>query len=198
MIASMRPLNLTSQALESVVELTYCYEAWWSLVNRDNKASFGAPSERYDAFFSTASRSLLLSATVIAHQLFEKRKQGDTVSIETLLRSFPGANSQLEMQIRSEIKSNWPIVQKVFALRNEVYAHRSSASSPEDVFRKVAITPNQLKEVVGLAQRCVAQLAEAVGDRYEHEFLEELESISSLVKEDLADLMLALNEQMQR
>jgi hypothetical protein len=87
-----------------------------------------------------------------------------------------------------------PAITKVFALRNKVYAHRTNASIPEDVFRQVGVTPNQLRSVVVLAQRCVALLADAVGERAETDLLEELKSRSSWVSEDLVSLMQALNK----
>jgi len=188
----MQQINPTAQAIERVIELTHCYELWWALVDRDNKEVFSPVCERYDHFFSTTIHSLLLSITVITYQLFETRR--DTVSINLLMESLRVSHAGLVSQIESEIDQQKPIVVKVFALRNKVYAHRSNALIPEDVFKKAGVTPNQLKSVVVLAQRCVALLADAVGECVEQDFLEELKSISSLVNEDLANLMRTLNK----
>ena len=188
----MQQLNPTAQAIERVIELTHCYEVWWALVDRDNKATLSPVCERYDHFFSTTIHSLLLSITVIAYQLFETRR--DTVSINTLMESLRESHAVLVSQMESEIDQKKPIIVKIFALRNKVYAHRSKALIPEDVFKQVGVTPNQLKSVVLLAQRCVALLADAVGECVEQDFLEELKSRSSWVNEDVANLMQTLNK----
>lgn len=188
----MQHLNPTAQAIERVIELTYCYEIWWSLVDRDNKDAFSPVCEQYDEFFSTAIHSFLLSITVITYQLFETRH--DTVSINSLLEPLKTSHAGLVSQIKSEIDQQKSTIVKIFSLRNKVYAHRSNASLPEDVFRKVGVTPNQLRTVVALAQQCVALLADAVGERVEQDFLEELKSRSSWANEDLANLMRTLNK----
>lgn len=188
----IQQLNPIAQAVERVIELTYCYELWWALVDRENQETFSPAYERYDHFFSTTIHSLLLSITVITYQLFETRP--DTVSVNSLLGSLEATHSGLVAQIKSEIDQQKPVIAKVFALRNKVYAHRIKASAPEDVFRKVGVTPNQLKSVVVLAQRCVALLADAVGDHAERDLLEEFESRSSWANEDLLSLMQALNK----
>ena len=192
----MQHLNPTAQAIERVVELTYCYEIWWSLVDRDNKEAFSLVCEQYDEFFSTAIHSLLLSITVITYQLFETRR--DTVSINSLLEPLKTSHAGLVNQLKSEIEQQKSTVVKIFSLRNKVYAHRSNASLPEDVFREVGVTPNQLRAVVTLAQRCVALLADAVGERVEENFLEELKSRSSWANADLTNLMRSLSEDKHR
>ena len=188
----MKHLNPTAQAIERVVELTYCYEIWWSLVDRDSKEAFSPVCEQYDEFFPTAIHSFLLSITVITYQLFETRR--DTISINSLLEPLQNSHSGLVSQIKSEIDQQKPTIVKIFSLRNNVYAHRSNASVPEDVFKKVGVTPNQLRDVVVLAQRCVALIADAVGERAEHDFLEEIKLRSSWANEDLANLMRTLSE----
>ncbi|MGN6153747.1 MAG: hypothetical protein ACTHOH_17340 [Lysobacteraceae bacterium] len=187
----MQQLNPTAQAIERVIELTCCYEAWWSLVDRDNRDAYSPVFDRYGQFFSTTIHSLLLSFTVIAYQLFETRK--DTVSINSLLSSLDVSHEKLVTYIKSEIDRQKPITAKVFALRSKVYAHRSKDVTPEEVFKNVGITPNELRSVLVLAQKCVALIAGAVGERAEQDLLKELKSQSLWMHEDLGSLMKTLN-----
>jgi len=151
--------------------------------------------QRYGEFFYTVIHSLQLSLTIIVYQLFEKRKKDDTASIYSLVRSLPTEHEELALRITSDVKKSWPLVLKVFALRNEVYGHRSATFQPEDVFNRVGITPGQFKSLVELAQRCIASLAEVLEGRSESEFFDELRSRSSWATEDLGNIMLAIGEE---
>jgi AbiU2 len=187
----MPQINATAEAIERVVELTCCYETWRQLTNRENELIYKPVIEQYDEFFSTVIHSLLQSVSVISYQLFERRD--DTVSIISLLKTLTGSHASLVSCIKADIDLHKPLLVKVFALRNKVYAHRSNAASPKEVFQSVVITPNELGSIVSLAQKCVVALADAVGERPKDELLDEIRARSSWADQDIVNLMSALH-----
>ncbi len=188
----MRSLNPIAQAIERVIELTYCYEIWRALTNIENKDRFGSVCETYDDFFFTIIRSLETSVVVIAYQLLGDRRN-DVVSIRSLRESLPDGYCELSERIKSNIDARKDLISRVTSLRHNVYAHRNRDLTPQEVYEKAKITPNEYQSIVELAQKCVASLAEAFGERQEGVFLQELELSSASANKELANLMLTLS-----
>jgi len=48
-------------------------------------------------------------------------------------------------------------------MRNQVFAHRWNAKTPQVVFHEASVTPNMMKEITELAQSIICDLAEGFG-----------------------------------
>ncbi len=183
--------NANEELAERVAELTDYFELWSDLTNRENESVYRPVIEEYGSFFETIVHSLLQGFSVVTYQLFETRP--DSHSILSLLRKLEGDGHFSGAAIRYEIDSHKPLLGKVFALRNKVFAHRSTADKPEAVFGSAGLTPNQMRSVVSLAQQLVAELVDANGGDSRDTLLEQYHARACRVREQSQALLVRLH-----
>jgi hypothetical protein len=190
-LAPMPDIEVNRELGDRVFELTDYFTVWWDLSAKDNESTHRPVVETYGNYFSTIIHALLQCFAVVAYQLFETRK--DTHSIPKLMRELEERGAYAGSVLRQEIDSNRSTLSKVFALRNKVFAHRVSAESPQLVFSKAGITPNEMKQIVELAQRAVGELVEANGGIKNEHFLSRCKHRESLAQEQSQAVIRKLN-----
>lgn len=187
----MASSDQNEEVIDRVSELTEYFELWWDLSNRENEHVYRPVFEQYGRFFSTTTHALLQGFAVVAYQLFETRP--DSHSIPALLRQLEKSDPALALEIRGKLERHRPVLGKVFALRNKVYAHRSASESPETVFGNAGITPNEMREIVALSQQLAADLAETNGGYSREEVIGRYHAQASRIREQSQALLVRLH-----
>ena len=176
------PINEVSREIcDRVFELSDYFAVWWDLSDKNNEATHKPVIQAHGNYFSTITHALLQGYAVVAYQLFETRQ--DTHSIYTLLRELEERHAFDGSALRQTIERKRTILSKAFALRNKVFAHRISSETPEAVFTKAGITPDEMQELVHLAQRTAGELVEASGWISGEAFLARCKHRESLARE---------------
>jgi hypothetical protein len=125
------------------------YDIWWIYREKDSRAKYVNIMNQYLDFFHTSVQSHFLAMVVEIYKLYETRK--DTANFPSLVKlvlehNLMDQNTQVELKNKiKEAKSQW---KKVAILRSELFAHRSISSTYEAIYKKTAITPNQIKELI--------------------------------------------------
>jgi hypothetical protein len=187
----MAASDANDELVERAGELSRYHEIWWQLVNRENEAAYRPVLETYETYFETTTHALLQGFSIIVYQLFERRR--DSYSIAWLLGELKSAFPVPVAAVRAEIEQHKPLLAKVFSLRNKVYAHRSTSAPPESVFAEVGITPNEMRKVVALVQRAVAELVPCNDGRSSAELQEIFTTHASIARAETEALLVSLH-----
>lgn len=146
------------EMFERVIELSRSYAIWRELVSKENFALYAKIIDDHQDFFSATTHSLFQGFSVIAYQLFERRK--NTTSIPGLIESFARSHPRIAQQLNETIDATRPLLGKIFSIRSNVYAHRNRLQPPEDFFAAAGLTPTEMETVVRFAQGMIAAIAE--------------------------------------
>jgi hypothetical protein len=148
---------------DRVVELTRSHAILWVLWDTENDKRYASVIESHQDYFQGIGSSLFQGFCVITYQLFDKRN--DVKSMPDLISYLSSLNPKLEQQLKSNINSQKPLLDKFFSYRNNIFAHRNKAKRPWDVFGKQSKTriKSEMKAIVDLAQKITSALAEAGG-----------------------------------
>ena len=179
------------EMIERVIELSRSYSVWWTLVNRENFEKYSQAIEDHKDYFETTSHSLFQGFSVITYQLFETRS--DTINIPSLVKELAPSNPSLSSALSASVNAMRPLLGKAFAIRNNVYGHRTKKQPPEDVFAAAGITSDEMRTIVLLAQDLVSTLGEIAGVETKNELLEEIKNREDYAAEDTRLILEALS-----
>lgn len=185
--------SMIRDMVERVIELTRGYAIWWTLVDKANFDRYGMTINRHEDFFATTTHALFQNITIITHQLFDKRS--GTTSLVNLTRELATSNPALQCKLMKEIEACEPHLRKVRSIRSNVYAHRSKAKCPENIFAEERLTPAEMERIVLLSQRLVVALAISAGMEDITDIKDELKRREEYACEDTQLIMEALNQQ---
>jgi hypothetical protein len=148
---------------DRVVELTRSHAVLWMLWNKKNCKRYASVIENHQDFFQAIASSLFQGFCVITYQIFDKR--GDVKSLHELISYLSSLNPKLEGQLKSDINSQKPLLDKFFSYRNKIYGHRDKSKRPWEIFgvQSKSRLKNEMKAIVNLAQKITSALAEAAG-----------------------------------
>jgi len=148
---------------DRVVELTRSHAILWVLWDTENNKRYSPVIESHQDYFQGIGSSLFQGFCVITYQLFDKRN--DVKSMQDLISYLSSLNPKLEHQLKSNINSQKPLLDKFFSYRNNIFAHRNKAKRPWAVFGQQSKTriKCEMKAVVDLAQEIISALAETAG-----------------------------------
>ena len=156
-IVSKRQLNAIEEALDQVTQLSRHYALWWYLRKKSNVALYRNVLMRYPEVFVTIADSLLESYCVGIYRLFDKR--GDVISLIRLLEGLKKQNPAVARQLQKKIDTALDSLEKVRLLRHKIFGHRDRLLSPQDVFARVKLKPEEMQSLVDLAKEIVCALA---------------------------------------
>jgi len=149
---------------ERVTELSRSNAILWVLqdasnYNRYNKVFFNRPD-----FFNAIASSLHQEFCVITYQLFDN-KRNDVKSLPSLIKYLSSLDAALERKLKSNIDAQQALLDKYFAYRHKIYAHRDKAKSPWDIFGEVPkpLAKREMEAIVRLARNTVSALSGASG-----------------------------------
>ena len=189
---SMNDFSTSRELIERTIELSRCYAIWWELLNRSNFTRYEQVIQNHEDYFAATTHALFQSIAVISYQLFERRP--DTQSIRSAIDAMKCSHPDLTNALTAEIDSATPLLAKLFALRNKVYAHRSKLKSPAETFAEIGLTPDEINTAVLFVRSVVSSLAHASGGITRAELDEEFELRIKYSREDAQLIMRALEK----
>jgi len=148
---------------DTVVELTRCHTILWTLWNAKNCKRYAQVIEYHQDYFQGVATSLFRGFCIITYQIFDKR--GDVKSFPELIGYLSSLNPKLERQLKANIDSQKPLLDKFFSYRNKIYAHRDKSKRPWEIFGQQSKTrvKSEMKAILGLAQNITSAFAGAAG-----------------------------------
>lgn len=150
-----------SELIERTVELVRSHAIWYELVNPENRSKYDVVIRDHEDFFASTAQAHFQAITIIAYQLFDKKK--GTTSFPNVILSLKPDDTALAEKLRKMIERDWPVLVRLFDVRGNVYAHRNAALRPEDVFARARISPGIMTTVLSLVEKIVSMLSEKVG-----------------------------------
>ena len=180
------------ELIERTIELSRCHAIWWELVNRTNFDRYEQLIQNHEDYFAATTHALFQSVAVISYQLFERRS--DTKSILSVIETMRDSHPDLMNALTAKIGSAKPLLGKLYALRNKVYAHRSKLKSPEQIFAEIGLTPDEMNTALLFVRGVVSSLAEAAGEISSADLDEEFELRVMCSREDTQLIMQALEK----
>lgn len=119
----------------------------------------------YVNYFAISERAHMTTLIVLLYRLLESRK--DTYSFKHFFR-FSRDNALYEegeiIDFEKLYKDMEPTAKRVRILRNSVYGHRPIGYTVDEMFKKAALTPNQLKELIEKCKLLVNKMNQALND----------------------------------
>ena len=180
------------ELIERAIELARRFGVWWQLVNKASFAMNEAVVLDHEDFFATTSHALFESFSVITYQLFETRR--DTISIPAIVTQLASTQPALAERVSGLIEQQRPLLQKAFAIRCGIYAHRSKRQAPEAIFASAGLLPDQMESIVNLTADVIGQLAAATGVDTKENIVLEIHHRKTCASDDTMLLMSTLRE----
>lgn len=172
------PLALKSQLRSAGLTLTNAqisYEIWWFYINEDTRDL--DVMNLFPTFFGYDQEAHFRNMVVSLHTLYDTQK--GTITIKSLLHKVPDPEAK---PIWRKYKSIHAAVNKVEYLRHNAIAHRNARETYSDVFKSAAITPNDLKMLIGDTFGLLTMIADAIGADKPRLSRHATEDVSGLIK----------------
>lgn len=189
MTAKIAPMSekTIEEMSDQVAALTRTYVIWWLLKEKKNMERYSPTMQLYPEFFGTVIESLIQGFCVITYQLFD-HNHGNK-SLIALLKDTENVDAARAKVLTAKIDGHRPLLHKVFSIRGSVYAHRNKNESPEGIFKKVKLSPNQMKAIVDLAHDVICGIADAAKVETEADLREELRQDEQNARSDTYSMM---------
>jgi hypothetical protein len=146
------------------------HEVWWVYKSDETRPRYVDTMNRYNLFFRTAIHAHFVALLTALYRIYETRR--DTYNLPNCLKRLREQGT-LDSATLDELDALYhdakPLWAKASVLRNEAFSHRALDLDFDVVFRKAAVTPNQLKALIENTQVLINGLSHAV-DRSMHEF----------------------------
>jgi hypothetical protein len=143
-----------------LVNASTCYDIWYELQNEVRRPTYEPIVEDFSIFFETTVVSHLISITVLLYSVNENRR--DTHNVPALLKfarvEFP--NDPRVSKIENSASSLKPLWKKISRIRNEVFGHRATRTSPNDIFAQVELSPQDFRSLITGYELVITLLAE--------------------------------------
>ncbi|MEH6503976.1 MAG: hypothetical protein V7682_08765 [Cycloclasticus sp.] len=147
------------------------YEIWWVYKGQDTRPMYVKTINKYGLFFETSLHAHFVALIVELYRLYEIRN--DTFNIPKLLKILKaeGLLPEATLKLLDVIYKNEarPLWLKVNTLRNNVFAHRSIAHTPEKAFQKADVAPAELRDLMEVTKKLLNELTHT-WDKSTHAF----------------------------
>jgi hypothetical protein len=110
----------------------------------------------FNDFFTSTAEVHFQSVVVGLYQLFDTRR--GTKSIPNILKILAPQN-ELVKKLKEKCEWHSGTLKKVKKIRCEVYAHRNSLRSPEEVLTQVDLSFNGLSALIEIAEEIICEVA---------------------------------------
>ena len=145
-----------------VIRSRVFFDAWYLSAGFDGRSSHFDFWDEYWAFWRFNEHALLFAFIVHMAGLFETRE--DTVNLRQIWVTVKFDASEKEKQEAEKLLQDTSILTKaVMMLRNNAMAHRSASLSYNSAFDKAQVTPDQLRQLNGIAFELVNIMRSVVG-----------------------------------
>jgi AbiU2 len=158
----LQPLSLNERLDrigQHILRARLFLDLWFYFEERDSRRRIIETMQDYNEFFRFTPHAYLVAYVIYMAGVFDKRR--DTISFAPLIREvkaaghLKGHDAAIVDALLVEAK---PIAEKVRILRHEAFAHRSADISYNDVFKRAAVKPDQLRELTDIALKIANRL----------------------------------------
>jgi hypothetical protein len=183
-----RPLPLDERlyrAGQHVVRARLFLDLWFYFEESTSRAKIIETMREYNEFFRFTPHAYFVAYVVHIAAMFDKTR--DTISLTRLANEMKAARliqGQETGKVDAPFAEAAPIAEKVTVLRHRAFAHRSASISYDDVFKKAAVKPDQLRHLTELTLKIANCLLLARGLKDEF--------FTSLPREDAERMMKTL------
>lgn len=177
---------------ERVIELSRSYAIFWVFIGSYKR--YSKVIEDHRDFFDAIASSLLQGFCVITYQLFDKR--ADVKSLPRILDYLTSLDSALEQRLRLKIDAQALLLQRFFAYRHKIFAHRDRAKSPWEVFGSVPKTrlKREMKTIVRLSRETICILGGASGVKKKAKMIQAIRLRENHARWDAKEILKALEK----
>ena len=182
---------------ERVTELSRSNAILWVLQDTKNYNHYNKVFHNRPDFFNAIASSLHQGFCVITYQLFDN-KRNDVKSLPSLINYLSSLDPALERELKSNIDVQQALLDKYFAYRHKIYAHRDKAKSPSDIFGEVAkpLAKREMEAIVRLARNTVSALSGASGVNKKTKMSKAIRLRENRAREDTMLILKALDKQL--
>ena len=157
------PEDLVAAIGDHLVNASTSYDIWREMQNGDRKSEYEPAVNAHPVFFDTLAISQLVAISSLLYAVNETRT--DTYNFSSLLKAaMSSAPDAAEMNAAAsrlqQVHSLWV---KISRIRNEVFAHRSTARSPERVFADLALRPDDIGILIREFKEVLRSIAQLIG-----------------------------------
>jgi AbiU2 len=123
------------------------FEIWWVYKSQDTRPKYIDSMNRYLAFFEASIHAHFVANVIALYRLYEDRR--DSINLNRLLRALPTEKqSKLPSDFDARMDRAKQIWKKLSIVRNNCFGHLNGESSVAECFKRAALTPNEIKELV--------------------------------------------------
>lgn len=139
------------------------YDVWWAFKSKENRDQYLHIMNKYLNFFATGINAHFVALLIPLYRLYENK--ADTYNIPKLLE-YLRQDNHLPPTVIGEL-DGWkvradPLWEKVKILRNRAFGHRSRAHTTEELFIEAHVTPDDLKDLIGISKSLLNVLSSAL------------------------------------
>jgi len=148
---------------DTVMAASLNYDVWWTYTQHRLRVRFLDILNAYPTFFRTSIHAHFVALVVALYRIYETRS--DTFNLPGLIQRLKSQGilpAKVLAPIERRVSNSRKLWIKVSVLRNEAFAHRTSAYSVSDVFRKAHVTPNELRDLVRKTQQTLNKISYAL------------------------------------
>ncbi len=150
-----------TELCQTVTEADYNYQVWWIYREQESRAYYFGVLDEYSNFFSVSTYAHFLALIISYYKLYEKRT--DTENIPRLIKQFNELVESEDEYLNDKLNEADAIWIKVKMLRNKVYAHKCKDNNYEDIFKKIGITPEELRRLTKISLKILNYVSDKVG-----------------------------------
>jgi len=137
------------------------YDIYW--VYKGSRPTYVKTMNRYVSFFTTSLQAHFAALVITLYRLYEERT--DTFNIPFLLAKLRKqdelSHETLDSLNRIYTDKAKPLWEKISILRNKAFAHRCSAHTVLEVFKKADIALDEPRELIEVTKELLNQLTQA-------------------------------------
>lgn len=148
---------------DAVIKLVWNYTIFCGLFEKIGSAEHDAKAAEarlaHQEFFIAMEASLLGSFFVVADLLFHEDKYAKATSLCNLIRDLAVRKPGVAKKLGDKIHAKRNLIERGGVLRNQFWAHRWEAKTPQAVFSEAGVKLSMMKEIADLAQAVIVELA---------------------------------------
>lgn len=152
--------SLVRSAVTTLSIVSASYQVWWLYASSDTRPKYLETMDRYSEFYRFDEEAHFRSIVIGLHTLFDGR--GDTATIAKILKC-SSLEKKSEIKIRKRLADLQPITSKIKTLRDKLFAHRDHQLGYSEVYKRAAITPNELRTVMSASIEIINEIAKRLG-----------------------------------
>jgi len=137
---------------ETVTVAALNFEIWWVYKSSETRPKYIESMNRYVGFFQASIHAHFVANVIALYRLYENNKS--SINLNRLLRMLPQEKkNMLPPDFDSRMECAKEIWKKISIVRNNCFGHLNGEASVSDSFRRAALRPDEMKELMELTKR---------------------------------------------